>query len=274
MNKLYIILFSFILLISCSDNDKINWENDFNKALEKSKSENKIIMIYIYTDWCGICKEMDKTTFADKSVIDNAFNFTALKFNPEKASESNRKDIQKRYNILGYPTIIFINSSGFVLKKLAGYIDSNELVNEMNGIKERNERVNNVFKDDNAGIEKLDIYLESGYDDEALNMYNELVRENKISENNMPKYMCRIALLLLDNNRYEEGMKYFDDIINKYGSYNEVYIAHYYKALDMVINNGLTNDGVKYIENLTNKIPNEMKADYLDFINYFSSNYN
>ena len=72
MNKLYIIIFSFVLLVSCSNAGKINWESDFDVSVEKSKSENKIIMMDIYTDWCGACKEMDKTTFKNKSVIDSS----------------------------------------------------------------------------------------------------------------------------------------------------------------------------------------------------------
>ena len=67
-------------------------------------------------------------------------------------------------------------------------------------------------------------------------------------------------------------MKYFDEIISKYSNYNEVYIAHYYKALDMIVNNAQTNEGIKYIENLTNQVPDGIKNEYLDFIDYFSSN--
>ena len=88
MNRLYIILFSFILLVSCS-NQKMNWETDFDKALEMSKSENKPIMIDVYTDWCGACKEMEKTTFVNKDVINNSSNFIMLKYNPEKVSNGN-----------------------------------------------------------------------------------------------------------------------------------------------------------------------------------------
>lgn len=270
MNKLYIIIFSFVLLVSCSNASKINWESDFDVSVEKSKSENKIIMMDIYTDWCGACKEMDKNTFKNKSVIDNSTNFIALKFNPEKMS--NGKDILKKYNILGFPTMLFINSDGFILKRIVGYIESDELINEMNGMKERNDRVKVIFKDDSASLDKLDIYLESGYDNEALDMYNKLTSESKIPEDKMAKYMSSIALLLLDNNKLEEGMKYLDEIISKYSNYNEVYIAHYYKALDMIVNNAQTNEGIKYIENLTNQVPDGIKNEYLDFIDYFSSN--
>lgn len=270
MNKLYIIIFSFILFLSCSNSGKINWEEDFDAAFEKSKTENKIIMMDIYTDWCGVCKEMDKTTFKDKNIVDSSTNFIALKFNPEKMS--NGKDILQKYNILGFPTMLFINSDGFVLKRIVGYIEGDELINEMNNMEERNNIIKSVFKDDNISLEKLDIYLESGYDNEALDMYDKLIKENKIPEDKKARYMSSIALLLLDNNRHEEGLKYFDEIISKYSNYNEVYIAHYYKALDMIINNGNTNEGIKYIENLTNQVPDGMRSEYLNFIDYFRSN--
>ncbi|WP_241210502.1 hypothetical protein [Brachyspira hampsonii] len=77
--------------------------------------------------------------------------------------------------------MLFINSDGFILKRIVGYIESDELINEMNSMKEINDRVNAIFKDDNISLDKLDIYLESGYDNEALDMYNKLTEENKIT---------------------------------------------------------------------------------------------
>ena len=269
MNKLYIIIFSLIFILSCSNSGKINWETDFNAAIEKSKLENKPIMMDIYTDWCGACKEMDKTTFIDKSIVDNSTNFIALKFNPEKMP--NGKDILKKYNILGFPTMLFINSNEFVMRKIVGYIESYELLNEMNNIKEIEKNIINVFKDESPSVEKLQLYINSGYSKEASEMYEVLIKDNKIQESNKALYMSKIAIALLDDNDYTNGMRYFNEIIDKYSNYNEVYIAHYYKALDIILS-GRTNEGIKYIENLTNKAPNNMKKDYLELIDYFSSN--
>ena len=166
MNKLYMIILCFIILVSCSN--KINWENDFDKAIEKSKSENKPIMMDIYTDWCGACKEMDKTTFKNKEVSDYTTNFITLKFNPEKSS--NGDNFLKKYNIPGFPTMLFMNSEGFVIKRIIGYIESDELINEMRGIKQKEENIKNAFKDETPSIEKLDIYIDSGYAKEASDM--------------------------------------------------------------------------------------------------------
>ena len=268
MNRLYIIAFIFVLLVSCS-NKKINWESDFEKALEISKQENKPIMMDVYTDWCGACKEMDKTTFANKDVIDNSSNFIALKFNPEKVSNGN--DFLNKYSIIGFPTMLFMNGDGFVIRRIVGYVESDELVNEMNGIKEKEENIKKVFADETPSIEKLDIYLYSGYTKEASEMYDVLASENKIPEENKAKYMSKIALMLLDIDNNDKAMEYFNEMIDKYSNYNEVYIAYYYKGLDMIINNGQTNESIKYIENLANTVPEEMKEAYTSFLDYFSS---
>ncbi|MEI0540545.1 thioredoxin family protein [Brachyspira pulli] len=267
MKKLLILL-SFIFVISCGK--KIDWETDFDAAIEKSKLENKPIMMYIYTDWCGACKEMNKTTFVNKDIVNYSTNFITLKYNPEKSS--NGDEILKKYNILGFPTILFLNSDKFVIRKILGYIESDELMEEMKGIKEKEERIKNAFKDNTATIDKLDVYIDSGYSKEASEMYTILSKENKIPQDSVAQYMSKIAIMLLDDNDYTNGMRYLNEIIDKYSDHKEAYIAHYYKALDMIINDGKTNEGIKYIEGLTNKVPDDIKEQYLSLIDYFELN--
>lgn len=56
----------------------------FSEGLEKAKKENKMLLVDMYTDWCGWCKHMDKRTYTDPTVIAkiNA-NYVPVKFNPE-----------------------------------------------------------------------------------------------------------------------------------------------------------------------------------------------
>ena len=62
-----IIFFSYNSLFSQSE--KIKWIKP-EEINEIQKSNPKKIMIDLYTDWCGWCKVMDRTTFSDKNVAE------------------------------------------------------------------------------------------------------------------------------------------------------------------------------------------------------------
>ncbi|KXX68763.1 thioredoxin [Flammeovirga sp. SJP92] len=69
--------------------DKIEWLS-FEEAITKSKKEPRKILIDVYTDWCGWCKKMDRSTFSDPSIVKYVNeNYYAVKLNAES-----RKAIQ------------------------------------------------------------------------------------------------------------------------------------------------------------------------------------
>ena len=67
--------------------DKITWMT-WEEAHAANKKNPKKIFIDIYTDWCGWCKKMDKSTFVDPTII-KALNrdFYAIKLDAEMKEE-------------------------------------------------------------------------------------------------------------------------------------------------------------------------------------------
>lgn len=62
------------------------WE----EAVELNKSKPKKIFVDVYTDWCGWCKKMDKSTFADPAVMEYmSANFYPVKLNAEQKEDIN-----------------------------------------------------------------------------------------------------------------------------------------------------------------------------------------
>ena len=57
----------------------------YKQALEAAKTENKLVFMDFYTDWCGPCKLMTREVFPTKTVGDY-FNekFVSIKVNAEK----------------------------------------------------------------------------------------------------------------------------------------------------------------------------------------------
>lgn len=58
-----------------------SWEDGLNKA----KKENKMILVDVYTNWCGWCTRMENDTYAKDNIqkLINE-NFVPIKINPEE----------------------------------------------------------------------------------------------------------------------------------------------------------------------------------------------
>ena len=73
----------FIITNSFKTAEEIKWL-DFNTGYKLALKKKKMMLVDVYTDWCGWCKVMDRETYA-KSEIATLINqhFIPIKFNPE-----------------------------------------------------------------------------------------------------------------------------------------------------------------------------------------------
>lgn len=138
MKYIIFILFILITLFFPIDAQSIKWYSP-EKGFAKAAKEKKIVLVDIYTDWCGWCKKMDKETYANKSVAKALNkNFVCVKYNPEK--DGNIKvggkvydpdAFQKMTNVTGYPATAFFRSDGKFIETVMGYLEKKYMIDEV-----------------------------------------------------------------------------------------------------------------------------------------------
>jgi thioredoxin-related protein len=104
------------------------WTTDFPKALKTAKKERKLILAnFTGSDWCGWCIKLDNEVFskaefkkwAKENVILVKIDLPRKKIS--KKLKKQNDDLVKKYQVRGFPTILFIDSNGKAVGK-SGYI--------------------------------------------------------------------------------------------------------------------------------------------------------
>lgn len=106
----------------------------FQKAIKQAQATGKLIFIDVHTSWCGPCKEMAKTTFSDAEV-GNVFNRRFINLKIDAEQDEDGPMISKAYSVGAYPTLLFINGEGKMVKKLVGKQSKEKLLATVSMIK-------------------------------------------------------------------------------------------------------------------------------------------
>lgn len=126
MKKLLSIIL-LILIVGVASAQGIKFFNgDLTDALKKASKKDKLVFVDAYTTWCGPCKMMARDVFTDKEV-GNFYNkhFINLKIDQEKGEGI---EFAKKYDVVAYPTLIFLNAEGELAHKIIGYQNVQEFL--------------------------------------------------------------------------------------------------------------------------------------------------
>jgi thioredoxin-related protein len=122
-----------LLVLTTGAYAEVHWEKDYDAALEKAKKDKKLVMVDVYTDWCGWCKKLDKDTYSDKAVGEMLEkNFIALKVNPEKSKKVEK--LSKTWETKGFPHIVFLDATGKKISEISGYQPPADFLNSLDGV--------------------------------------------------------------------------------------------------------------------------------------------
>jgi thiol:disulfide interchange protein DsbD len=90
----------------------IVWEPYSVAKVQQATAEHRPVLIDFSAEWCGPCRKMERTTFRDQRVIDEAKHFVTLKADLTHEGTSEVEKVRKDFGIWGVPTLVFIGTDG------------------------------------------------------------------------------------------------------------------------------------------------------------------
>ncbi len=124
----------------------------WSDILQRAQTEQKIIFVDVYTDWCGPCKMMDRDVFTDAKLA-GYFNdsFISYKINAEKEGV----DFARQYGAKAFPNLYFIDTDGSVLVNQIGALSTQELLDQAMDLKS--------YWDNRDFLDQIDIHHADRY---------------------------------------------------------------------------------------------------------------
>jgi thiol:disulfide interchange protein len=102
------------------------YSGTFNDIYQYAQKNKKIILLDFTASWCLPCTQMKKYTFNDTLLTEYLNkNIVVYRVNLE---ELDAFEIAEQFQVVEYPTLIFLNPNKKVLKKLIGFQSAKDML--------------------------------------------------------------------------------------------------------------------------------------------------
>ncbi len=195
----------------------IRWIEDFEAASQLAKDYEKLMLIEFYTDHCYWCDQLDQNTFTDAEIIQLTSEFVCLKLN--SPTDENALTLTKKYDISGYPTTIFAESSAEEIHRIVGYRDSQafrpvmeRLLRDQKQIEELEHRISQYPDELESNFQLAMLYLKQKKIDNAAPLIQKLSDAN-LSKVDQAQLLMAYGIALAVAKRYSEALESFEQLI-------------------------------------------------------------
>jgi uncharacterized protein YyaL (SSP411 family) len=110
---------------------EIRWRSWGDDAFAEAREQNKPMLLGISAVWCHWCHVMDETSYSVPDII----KVINDRFVPVRVDNDERPDVNRRYNMGGWPSTVFLTPEGEIIHG-ATYIPPDEMWQALNAVDE------------------------------------------------------------------------------------------------------------------------------------------
>lgn len=161
---LRLFLFTALTLPIISSNSyALNWLEWSEQHFSTAKKANKFVLLNLEAVWCHWCHVMEEKTYSDPIIA----KLLSDKFILIKVDQDSHPELSTRYQEWGWPATIIFNAEGTELRKMSGYIESQEMVAILK----------DVIQNPTAKVQKIHIEVPFASEPALTVNYRELLKE-------------------------------------------------------------------------------------------------
>jgi thioredoxin:protein disulfide reductase len=108
------------------------WIHGEKEGIAVAKKEHKLALLDFYADWCLPCKELELKTFSRADVARVLSKFTLVKVNTTSDDDPEVAAVKARYGADTLPTIVVVDESGKVKRKIDHFVTGDDLLRILN----------------------------------------------------------------------------------------------------------------------------------------------
>ena len=109
---------------------RVSW-SDYGRGIDRARAEDKLMLVNFITQWCGYCREMDRTTWKHPSVVERTGDLVPVKVDCDDTTEKNGYQdaaLASLYAVQGTPALALVDGGGRVLARTNGYQSAREFL--------------------------------------------------------------------------------------------------------------------------------------------------
>jgi uncharacterized protein YyaL (SSP411 family) len=111
--------------------NEIKWRPWGDAAFAEAREQGKPVLLAISAVWCHWCHVMDETSYSIPEIIDIIND----RYVPVRVDNDERPDVNRRYNMGGWPTTAFLTPEGEIIHG-GTYVPPDQMWQAVNGVSE------------------------------------------------------------------------------------------------------------------------------------------